>query len=170
LCGKIKEIIEFCKHRNRIGGVSDECKQCVSKRNQKRYASNRFGPERMRAFKQHAKKLNVPFNLKANDLERLWQMQQGLCFYSKIPMTFENSCYNTVSADRVDSTKGYTIDNMVLCCTFVNRMKSEGSYELLYEICKKIVENPLDVTKTPDLLRGKKFYLKYLQRNSDKNT
>lgn len=43
------------------------------------------------------------------------------------------------SIDRVDSTKGYIPGNMVLCCWFVNKMKSNATPAVLLEWCKAVV-------------------------------
>jgi hypothetical protein len=166
ICGIIKELEEFHKHKSRVGGVCDECRECACNRNKRRYAAARFGPERLASFRQHSRHLNLPFNLTEEDLERLWEKQEGMCFYSKIPMVFTIGCYNTVSVDRKNSNKGYVMDNLVLCCDKINVMKGEGSYELLFNICKSVINNPIDVDVYPDLKEGKKYGHGGRSRNS----
>lgn len=48
----------------------------------------------------------------------LYKKQDGLCYYSKLPM----SLYGTwkMSLERIDSSRGYHIDNIVLCCLEFN--------------------------------------------------
>ena len=48
--------------------------------------------------------------------------------------------YN-ISIDRIDSTKGYTKDNVQLVCAQVNMMKAEMTMEELYIFCENIVNN-----------------------------
>jgi hypothetical protein len=61
-------------------------------------------------------------------------------------MTKEVGKLNTASVDRIRGSKGYTKNNVVLCCDAVNMMKSTMSYETFYEICKNVVDNKLPIT------------------------
>lgn len=152
ICHEIKSLSEFHKSKTRYGGVSDECKICVLLRSKRRYEKTRFGPERLNMLKRHAKKVSVPFNITSLDLENLWTQQNGLCYYTKIPMQFINGSYNTVSVDRINPLKGYTLDNLCLCCDIVNYMKSDLSYERLLFVCSAVVKNALPITD--DLKQG----------------
>lgn len=42
--------------------------------------------------------------------------------------------------DRLDNTKGYTVDNCVPCCTTVNLMKLNNNYEEFIKICNNIAK------------------------------
>ena len=57
-------------------------------------------------------------NLKYQDLIDIFDKQGGLCYYSGIPMTFGmyRDKYWTCSPERINVTKGYTKDNIVLIC------------------------------------------------------
>jgi hypothetical protein len=60
------------------------------------------------------------------DLIAQWDKQKGICVYSNQPMTFVVGKRKTnVSIDRVDNTQGYTPDNIVLCCSLINAMKTD---------------------------------------------
>ena len=63
------------------------------------------------------------------------------CYYTHIPLTCEPNHPNTVSFDRLDSNLGYTPENTVLCCHYVNLMKQEMSESEFLKNCKLIVEN-----------------------------
>lgn len=54
------------------------------------------------------------------------------CFKNK-----ENENYN-ISVDRIDSSKGYTKDNVQLVCDIVNRMKLDLNMSKFVELCKII--------------------------------
>jgi hypothetical protein len=52
-------------------------------------------------------------------LKSLWKMQDGLCYYSSIPMNFDKSEWR-VSIERLNNKKGYVVGNVVLCCLEFN--------------------------------------------------
>ena len=68
----------------------------------------------------------------------IWEKQSGLCVYSGIQMTLDTNCYNTISLDRIDSSKDYSRGNVQLVCSAVNKMKQEYSEELFLFLCKSI--------------------------------
>jgi hypothetical protein len=62
---------EFAKHKGRLGGVSDECVQCVSKRNAERYEELGFAaPERIKSIKQRSRNANLPCEIDQVFLEK----------------------------------------------------------------------------------------------------
>ena len=162
-CNTIKPLLDFHKHRYRIGGVCDECKTCTLTRNKERYAKTRFNGERMRGLKNHAAKLNVPFEITSNDLEMLWTKQKGLCYYTNIELEFKKGAKNCVSVDRINPLKGYTLDNICLCCDIVNYMKSDASYKTLLEFCTLIVDNQLPITD--QLMQGHVIMMRHKPKN-----
>lgn len=80
---------------------------------------------------QRARKKNFKINLDFEFLVNLWHEQDGKCAVSKLPMETisgdrktEGVNYFTVSVDRINSTQGYTKDNVQLVCFAVNQIKS----------------------------------------------
>lgn len=71
--------------------------------------------------------------------------QYGRCAISNVIMTWgragEGRIPTHISIDRIDSSKGYTTDNVQLVCCVVNRMKSNMTHNELSYWCKNIVEN-----------------------------
>lgn len=55
-------------------------------------------------------------------LNLLWEKQEGLCYWSKIPMIrfLDRRDALSVSVDRLDNKIGYEQGNCVLCCQFIN--------------------------------------------------
>jgi hypothetical protein len=68
----------------------------------------------------------IEFNITAKDVWDQFEKQDFKCYYSGVPISFE---YNTASVDRVNSDKGYTVDNIVLCHKHVNLMKQTTSID-----------------------------------------
>jgi len=147
LCNRKLPLSDFSKHKRRLGGVCEECKQCVSKRNSDRYEGLGFAaPERIKSIRQRSRNANLPCDIDQDFLEKKFDEQHGLCFYSNLLMTKEVGKINTASVDRMRGSKGYTKNNVVLCCDAVNMMKSTMSYETFYEICKNVADNRLPIT------------------------
>ena len=70
--------------------------------------------------------------------------RQVKCAISNIDMTYVFNCGRiptNVSIDRIDSAKGYIMNNIQLVCMACNQMKSDLSEHKLYEFCKAIVNN-----------------------------
>ena len=55
-------------------------------------------------------------------------------------MTLEAGKLNTVSIERINSATGYTVDNTILVCQAINRMKSDFELEDFYNLCRDVVD------------------------------
>jgi hypothetical protein len=66
-----------------------------------------------------------------DDLVELFNKQNGLCFYSGIPMSFGSykDISWTISAERLDNSIGYTKENVVLVCWEFNVPHTQWSKE-----------------------------------------
>lgn len=51
-----------------------------------------------------------------------WEIQAGACFYSGVPMETKSGP-RLVTVERLDTKKGYDMDNCVLACFAVNMMR-----------------------------------------------
>lgn len=81
-----------------------------------------------------AKKRGIPFDLTTSDLDEI-----GIpitCPVLGIPIHFNRGkvCDNSISIDRIDSTKGYTKDNIVIVSQRVNSLKSNASLDEMQKI------------------------------------
>ena len=61
------------------------------------------------------------------------------CFYCG-EYSGEYLGYKYSGVDRIDSTVGYTFDNVVPCCTMCNKMKLDYNVEQWFEKMKQILE------------------------------
>ena len=69
----------------------------------------------LRGAKSRSKIKNREFDLTLSFLKDLWEDQKGLCFYTGEPINFTLGFKDSISLDRKDSLRGYTMDNTVLC-------------------------------------------------------
>lgn len=78
-------------------------------------------------LKQSAQKRNIPFNLTMSDLNNL--SFPITCPILGIPLVFNNGTPqdNSYSVDRIDSSKGYTKDNIVVVSYRANKLKSNAT-------------------------------------------
>ena len=79
--------------------------------------------------------------LTKQDVIDIHTAQAGNCYYSKLPMVIVLNHPESLSIDRIDSSKAYTKDNVVLCCSAVNRMKNKYSHQEFVKWCKLIAQN-----------------------------
>lgn len=66
------------------------------------------------------RKRKKEFKITLQDLESLWNNSNKLCVLSNLPVSFDDG---TASVDRIDSSKGYTIDNIQIVHRVINYMK-----------------------------------------------
>lgn len=94
---------------------------------------------RLLKAKNRSRRSSCPFTLTIVELQAKWHHQNGLCFYTKRPMTYGKSekkwasDYSAVSLDRINPVLGYTNENVVLCCSIVNTMKSNMTIEQMLD-------------------------------------
>ena len=69
-------------------------------------------------------------------IDDLMNKQNGCCKLSNVPLTWKKKSLNMASIDRIDSSKGYSKDNIQLVLWYVNNLKNT----LTNEETKKIIE------------------------------
>lgn len=74
----------------------------------------------------NAKQRGIPFSLSFADTKRL--MTRKTCYYTGVKLTQEGE--NQRTFDRIDSTKGYTKENTIVCTYKVNCLKNRLLEEL----------------------------------------
>lgn len=133
----------FFGHSQRSDGLHSWCKACCkaggSLSRAKKYSTfeGRI-PTFLISCKRSAASRNQEFSLTRQDFLDMWVTQEGLCVYTGYQMDLQANTLYSVSVERIDSAKGYTPDNTVLCCNGVNRMKSDLRAEDFYDFCKAV--------------------------------
>tara|TARA_B100001057_G_C22780214_1_gene923344 strand:- start:617 stop:1423 length:807 start_codon:yes stop_codon:yes gene_type:complete len=163
ICKKIKSLNNFLKlpkNQQKYKGLilyTSQCKNCEQKRTQK------FKGEKSSTIEGHSSFLISGVKKRANDkklrleitsdwIVKQFYKQNGRCYYTNIKMSHPSERKlshkdgkigneNIVSVDRKIPEKGYTKQNSVLCCWFVNNMKQHYTYEKFLRFCDLIIKN-----------------------------
>lgn len=119
---------------------------CLYKENTNRRLS--LGLANMRrtiyCYKQNAKNRGLEYNLTE---EQFKETTQRSCYYCGIKsdgIKYQNKYYgNYISngLDRIDNTKGYTINNAVPCCRICNQAKSTLTLQEFKDWVKRLILN-----------------------------
>lgn len=83
---------------------------------------------RYATYKRGALARNYEFNLSIEEFSFFWNTNCAYC----------NDYIEGIGLDRKDNSLGYTIDNVVACCTTCNMMKHKLSQEEFLNKCKQI--------------------------------
>lgn len=95
----------------------------------------------LRERKQRTRK-QIPVTVTKEEAWDLFLKQEMKCALSGLPIEINgNSRNNTASIDRIDSSRGYELDNIQWVHKDVNFMKRTYSQEYFIDLCKKIAEN-----------------------------
>lgn len=92
---------------------------------------------------RRSKKFNRYIDINIDYLLYLWEKQKGKCAVTGYDMTFDfykGRVNSNVSLDRIDSSKGYTKDNVQLVCMVINQMKNDLNMNEFVNICRDIVK------------------------------
>lgn len=130
-CGKVceKTQTDFMKSLNHY--CSKEC-SILDKQ-------DGFGQFRgfIRRAMRHLDKRKLALDIKPEDLKVIWEKQEGICPYTgwKLRINQKGRRPNNASLDRIDSTKGYSTDNVQFVALIANYAKNNFSEEQLFDFC-----------------------------------
>ena len=141
-CGEVKSDNDFYQSQR-----GNRCKECILIGTRKYKRKKRMDPEhkKIEADKQKERRVRLWQNtlihdskhrkventLTVQDINEMFDKQNGLCYWFKIPLIPSNDSKHPQqpSLDRLDRTKGYTLDNVVLTCYSANIGRNETSVE-----------------------------------------
>lgn len=143
-CNQMKELDEFCKDKNRKDKHSSWCKICSKERmkkwrstnidyNTNYYLTNKV-KEIFRSYKYRDNKKGFK-----NDLTLEWLINN---IFSK-SCEYCGDIYD-IGADRIDNSKGHTMDNCIPCCWQCNMTRSD---RFSYEEMKNIIGPAIKLVK-----------------------
>jgi dUTP pyrophosphatase len=102
------------------------------------------------------KKKGIPFDIDLNYLVNQYEVQDGLCYYSKIKLEFGKNSLYSASLERLNPNLGYTKGNVVLASKAMNWAKNNASTAEFIEFLL-------------DLLRGLSPYVRLETKIIDKS-
>lgn len=97
-------------------------------------------------LKQASKRRKIEWNIMPKDIHDLLIKQDWKCAISgiilSVPLDFKHykSRKWNASVDRIDSSKGYVIDNIQIVDKRINMMKQQYSQEEFIKLCKTVAE------------------------------
>lgn len=147
-CEQVKPVNEFYMSGYGAGRRRVWCKDCD---NQERNLNSRpvYMNTLLSRTKGRAKASGIPFNLKCEDLETLFDKQEGRCALSGRPMThLYRTCPDqpktllrnptNASVDRIDSDGDYSVTNIQLTQCICNMSKQDQGNAAFIEMCHAI--------------------------------
>ena len=159
VCGTCKKIKKSDEFGREAGGIGWECKSCTNTRIKQglhRRAKNlnlsvyaykmKFNKlykfERMIQVMKKSKRWKV--SVTAKYLQKLYEIQKGLCALTNHPMRIGVLDYtelDSVSVDRINGKEGYRKGNIRLVCHWANISRSTLNDETHLTWCKRLIEN-----------------------------
>lgn len=151
-CSQIKPLSEYRKYKNTTLRTYDSwcstCKDCnkIVQIKSVRKRISRIDQKItviLNSARQRCLKNNREFDLTKDFILDLYDKQNGKCYYTNLELLPYNdhSNHQCISIDRIDSNKGYTKGNVVLCCWIINRIKLNLSVEEFIKYCSLVSNN-----------------------------
>jgi hypothetical protein len=95
-------------------------------------------------YKRHAKNRGLSWELSFDDVKKIIQQPCFYCGTEKSNHKFTKNCkegYDHNGIDRIDSNKGYAVDNVVPCCKVCNYAKSDMNQKAFIGWACKVAEH-----------------------------
>ena len=143
-CGKKKSLSRFHADQKGRHGVRGSCRKCENARKRESYRANISNEERkahkiLNAARQRARKRGADFSIAIEDV--MPQIHLGACSVTGIPFNYESPGHGIrnpygPSIDRIDSSKGYTPDNIRIVIFALNLMLADFGDEVFEHVAK----------------------------------
>lgn len=130
------------KHKKVVTKEQRERRRAASKarRLAAQYDPRLFVAYLFESCKRGALDRNIPFHITKEDVTRMCIESNGKCALSGLPLSSEYNNPMKASIDRIDSSKGYTVENVQLVGSMVNKAKNDLTTELFVILCKGVVD------------------------------
>ena len=137
-CNEKKSLKEFEKDKRKKTGYRNQCNECRKKEKSKQW----YVPLVRRMGVRHKENSHITRDedVNSNFLKKLKEKQKGMCYWLNIPIDFEgNDKLRSPSIDRLDNSKGYTRDNIVLTTRFANLGRCSSDCEEMEDFIEKFI-------------------------------
>lgn len=143
-CGNIKNIHGYYLRKHSAVSCGCSKKHVGGKENPLWKGCQDLSTRYFRNTKRRAIKKNLEFNI---TIEQMWEQftkQNGKCALSGVELKFPKHsskiCTGNASIDRIDSSKGYTVNNIQWVDKKINQIKMDMNEEEFIKRCKQITE------------------------------
>lgn len=128
--------------------INNKCSNCPKKPYQPSTRTYQEIPgELWKKIKDGAIRRHLKFEISIEEAWNLFLKQERKCALTQLDISFVTDSYhkdyklNTASLDRIDSSKGYTIDNIQWVHKDINRMKWAFQQDYFINMCKLVAKN-----------------------------
>ena len=172
-CKIEKPFTEFAKDKSKLSGIHPTCKSCKNisiSKSMYKYKNTEQGLLKLKIAEMFSpsviRKRGFAPNCTKEEIRKHFdeyvKKYENNCFYCKEPWTYFANKYipgngkgksdkgksrkngiKNLSIDRLDSSKTYSIDNIVFCCTECNLSKKDISIKLVKRLYEIITERNL---------------------------
>lgn len=137
-CGVIHDLNKY----NLTSGKTSNCVSCTAILNTGNKNRNWKGHKDISGCKLYrvlngAKTRGILLEISIEDLQDLWEKQEGVCALSGLVLDIDKDA----SVDRIDSSLGYTKDNIQWIHKHINHMKNKYDQDYFLSMCKLITEH-----------------------------
>lgn len=135
-CGVEKDINAYKSEEK------NKCKSCIERSTVKRYKG--INLIILKRAKIGAERRGFKFEITIEDIYNKYISQNKKCALSGLEIFFTHNSHSskgTASVDRIDSSKGYAIDNIQIVHKHVNEMKMAHNQDYFINMCKLIAKN-----------------------------
>lgn len=139
-CGSTSELSAATAKSSR----SKRCVSCGYKKISKDLSYGQVHHTYWSSLKRAAIRRGISFVVTMEDMWIQYQKQTGKCMFTGLDLTLTNSNnfnLQTASLDRIDSTKGYTPDNIQWIHKDANKMKMDLQEDDFFRMIKQIYEH-----------------------------
>jgi len=138
-CGVKKVVRKFTIQK----GISKKCRQCMG--NESFTGYEKLGGYHLNQIQRSARNRNLEYKVKPKELWDLLVQQDFKCVLSgeliELSRTIDNKTkVQTASLDRIDNSKGYTIDNVRWVHKVINQMRSNRTDKEFISWCRKVTK------------------------------
>lgn len=121
--------------------TNTSCKNCNSYKNvlyhRKKILLDGLKVRDIKSIKANAASRNIEWHLVESDIVDLWNKHNGRCALTGLQLSKDPKDW---SVDRIDSDRGYTVDNIQLVHKHVNLMKNVLSQQQFIFLCRLVAQ------------------------------